>query len=230
MAHLPQIRIAGMMRVKNESRWIEESVKSLAAICYCVYILDDHSTDGTQEKIIRVGTEIKNACRVFLVRSPFHGWDESRDKNFLLGHVLYGNPDWVLCVDGDEVITQPLLLASTAVTAPSNVQALSVRIQYLWNDNKHIRVDGPYGNFWRSSMFRVAGLERGFSSSKLGGGRNLHIGNAPHGLHVEKSAVYVKHYGYMFAEDREKKRLLYGSAMYPRLDGEPELQEWEWVD
>jgi glycosyltransferase involved in cell wall biosynthesis len=43
------MRFVGMLRVKNEQRWIARVIESILPLCEYVYILDDHSTDGTPE-------------------------------------------------------------------------------------------------------------------------------------------------------------------------------------
>jgi len=224
------VRIAGMMRVKNEFPWIEESIRSIAPLCRTIHVLDDHSTDGTLEILAKLRGRNPHGCHVDGIPSPFRGWDEARDKNFLLGTVLENEPDWILCIDGDEVLVDKgnkgNSLQECAALALPEVQALALKIVYLWDSPHQIRVDGRYGRFWRSSLFRVKGLERGFSSSTHGTGRNLHCGNAPHGLHAIELPITLKHYGYMLKEDRERKKVLYGDSMYPRLEGEPELKNF----
>ncbi len=70
------------MRVKNEQLHIYEVIASVLPLCRRIFVFDDHSTDGTPEICHRFGE------RVSLFPSPFEGLDESRDKNFLLKHVV----------------------------------------------------------------------------------------------------------------------------------------------
>ena len=42
-------KIVGIYRVKNESRFIEQSLKSVMDICTEIIILDDNSSDDTVE-------------------------------------------------------------------------------------------------------------------------------------------------------------------------------------
>jgi glycosyltransferase involved in cell wall biosynthesis len=97
--------ILGLLRIKNEARWIDRVVRSISPICEKVIILDDHSTDGTQQ--------ICRAAGATVIESQFSGCDESRDKDFLLTKAFelvpnkykVGVPDspwWALLIDGDE--------------------------------------------------------------------------------------------------------------------------------
>ena len=146
--------------------------------------------------------------------SPFEGLDESRDKNFLLKHVVQVRPEWVLWIDGDEVLERsgPEQLAAATRSGGAGVAAFALRISYLWDDPRHVRVDGVYGRFTRPSFFRL----RGQSFPRLrfpatGRGGNLHCGNVPVGLtgRLVELGVRLKHYGYMNRERRQAKYAWY---------------------
>jgi hypothetical protein len=51
--------IIGLLRIKNEARWIARVVRSIQPVCGRILIFDDHSTDGTPEICESLG------CRVF---------------------------------------------------------------------------------------------------------------------------------------------------------------------
>jgi glycosyltransferase involved in cell wall biosynthesis len=102
------------MRVKNEARWIRRSIESIRPLCETVVVFDDNSTDETAD-----------ICRsmdgVLLVRSPYTTLDEIRDKNDLLLKVSQFVPDWVVMIDGDEIL--------------ANGEYLRDRLQaVVWND------------------------------------------------------------------------------------------------
>jgi glycosyltransferase involved in cell wall biosynthesis len=196
------VKIEGMMRVKNEERWIREAVDSLfGGLCRSVHVLDDSSTDSTRHKL-------ENHSLVFTHRSPFSGLDEQRDKNYLLGLTLQNRPDWIIHIDGDEVIDQGAaeIIRHYAETCSPEVQAFVFKVDYLWDRSNQYRVDGRYNTFWRGSMFRVKGLTRGFKSTAWGNGANLHCLNIPAGItNAIQVPVRLKHYGYMDRVDRLKK-------------------------
>lgn len=194
-------RVIGMMRVQNEARWIVESITSILPLCAQVLVLDDHSMDDTIKLV-------QALPKTQVIPSPFTGWDESRDKNFLLGLALMKFPDWVLCIDGDEVLEEngaEYLQENLSRMESTDFQGIEFPIAYCWGTKNTIRTDGHFGTFHRVSMFRPE-VDHGFRTTVHSGNRNLHCGNAPNSLrsyfmHEPK----IKHYGYMLLEDRQRK-------------------------
>ncbi len=39
--------ILGMLRIKDEARWIERVLRSMLPVCERIFVFDDHSTDDT---------------------------------------------------------------------------------------------------------------------------------------------------------------------------------------
>jgi glycosyltransferase involved in cell wall biosynthesis len=209
------VKIFGMMRVRNETRWIRDSVDSALAVCERVFVLDDHSGDGTAEICAAMGD------RVTVIPSPFEGLDEARDKDFLLAQVVKGGPpDWVLALDGDEVLeagSVPKIL--DAVRNWPGVSLLRFRIAYLWDSPDQARVDGVYGRFARPSCFRLRGQKVSrlvFRRKGPPGAPNFHCSSFPTGLigRTVNTDVWIRHYGYMTREDRLRKY-----AWYRERDG-----------
>jgi hypothetical protein len=195
------------MRVKNESKNIADVISSVLPLCQNILVFDDHSNDETSEICRSFGE------RVQIFTSPFQGLDEARDKNFLLNKVIEVGPEWVLWIDGDEVLERsgPQRMIDAADKS-NGVAAFSLQIAYVWNDSQHIRVDGIYGRFARPSFFRLKGQAVSrlqFPATKRGG--NFHCGNIPHGLtgRVRELDVRLKHYGYMTQEQRQSKYCWY---------------------
>lgn len=198
------MRVAAMLRVKNEARWIKRVVEAALRVCQRAYVLDDHSTDGTFEIL----DAMPNVC---VYPSPFEGLDETRDKDYILGFVNKSEWDWVLAVDGDEE-----LLASDAPVLLEWMQhsqhhALTLQVIYLWNDDQTIRTDGVYSRMCRPSAFRPSHGERFVSTNAHG---NLHCTNVPYNLiHGSiRCPVRLLHYGYMHQDDRLRKFAYYNDV------------------
>jgi hypothetical protein len=201
-------RFLGAMRIKDEARWLKEVLTRALDLCSEVYVLDDHSTDETPLICQSFGS------RVRLFRSPFAGLNEARDKNYLLEKLIAARPDWVLWIDGDEVLEQQgaEMLRAAVADGAGDVAALRLRIAYLWDDRRQVRVDGLWGRFMRPSFFRLQGqpLDRlKFRSTDSGG--NFHCGNIPLGLvgEVRPIEVRLKHYGYLSRRQRQAKYVWY---------------------
>lgn len=194
------MRVLGLLRVKNEARWIERALRSIMPLCELVIVMDDHSTDETAAICAAIP-------EVTVLPSPFSGLDEIRDKNWLLDQVKPLNPEFIVFIDGDEILapgSQPRLLAEMQNPLAT---CLSLRILYLWNDEQTVRMDGVYGDFHRESVFRPNATR--FVSN--GNGGHFHCGNVPAGNRGGRRVLDVPllHLGYMDRADRERKWKFY---------------------
>ncbi len=188
--------IAGMLRIKNEARWIARVIASILPLCERVIVMDDHSDDGTPE--ICAGFD-----QVTVLPSPFTGLDEARDKQWLLGHAMELRPKWILCIDGDEELEPGAADRIGAVLQQSRPCAYSLRVAYLWDSPDQVRTDGVYGRFYRPSLFYASPASH-FCST--GNGGNFHCGNVPwSGIPARILNATLLHYGYMERADRIRK-------------------------
>lgn len=213
----------GMLRCKNEERWLEQTLRPLLKICETVYVLDDHSTDGTSDII-------KGAADCVYVPYPFTGLDESRDKTYLLNILMgvqFREHDWVICIDGDEEICDAdlgkLMETGSRKQGGTEVVSYSFQILTLYDSPDQIRVDGPYAKMLRPSMFRLIKPGMTFKSNARHGG-GFHCSNVPADIGFatrthDPEPVRVKHYGYMDKVDRERKYKFY-------VEHDPGYESW----
>jgi glycosyltransferase involved in cell wall biosynthesis len=184
--------ITGLLRVRNESRWIHRVVASLRPLCDQVIVMDDHSSDRTAAICAALP-------RTKVLTSPFDGLDETRDKNWLLGQAP-ARTDWIVMIDGDEILLPGR--EDEIRAAMGRGDAIGLRVLYAWDSEDLIRVDGVYGAFRRASIFRNSGAR--FESRARGG---FHCGNAPAALRhdAEQINVPLLHLGYRDRTDRIRK-------------------------
>lgn len=210
--------VLGVMRIKNESEWIRQSIESQLPVCDKVLVLDDHSTDDTRDIVRMFG------ARTALVQSPFEGVNEGRDKRFLLDVAVRAQPGWVLWIDGDEVLERTAPDVLRGEFARSQFSSLSFQVLYFWNYLDVYRSDGCYESFWRRSAFRVRGQDAGaFHFPSAGGEADLHNGgNCPQGIlgANASSRARIKHYGYLRPEERHRK-----FEWYNRIDPNNEAED-----
>ena len=210
--------VLGIMRVRNESERIRQSIASQLPICDKILVLDDHSTDSTRDILRGFGE------RVAVHESTFEGVNEGRDKEFLLAAAIAVNPEWVLFIDGDEVLEALAPVILKPEMASKQACAYSLHVIYFWDHDDKYRVDGVYANLHRASLFRLRGQPHDKLHFLKGRGEaNLHNGgNCPQGLvgdhHV--SGCRIKHYGYMRPEERQRKYELYN-----RIDPNNEAED-----
>lgn len=194
------VKIAAMLRVKNEGRWIERVLKSIEPLCNYIAVLDDHSTDNTFAIAQSRGLDSGN--EYLLIRSEFEGLNETRDKNYLLKRIMdWCNPDWVLHIDGDEELEPAGVEAIRAAVMSQKAKAYALQVLYLWNDEHTIRTDGIFGKFVRQSLFNTRVTNGLFNPTAHGQGTaaNLHCTNVPEDLRYETviSTARLLHYGYI---------------------------------
>jgi len=199
------MNVVGMVRVRNGETHITRCLHSMLRACNSIVVMDDHSTDRTQEMLD------SHAPHVQWFKSPFQGLNEARDKTFLLrtitrGRNYKGPVDWVVAMDADEVLLDPLELRHCLES--TEAPALSRRILTLWDSPNQIRTDGIYGNLWRPSIFRPA-MTDGIWHQASSHGPNFHCGSVPTDLLSQAvncdPEVRVLHYGSMLQEDRVTK-------------------------
>lgn len=197
-----------MIRVRNEARWIGRALASIMPICERIFVLDDHSDDETAAICMSIPS-------VVMLRSPFEGLNESRDKNWILDLVQHTeHPDWIIAIDGDEVLQpESVPLIRAALNTP--MRCISFRVRYLWDREDQVRVDRVYGQFARQSMFRP-GKER-FTGTAPG----FHTGNVP--MSLWGSCCYpgasLLHLGYRDTADRVRK-----FQWYSKMDPDNEIE------
>jgi glycosyltransferase involved in cell wall biosynthesis len=181
--------ITGLLRVRNEARWIGRVVASLFPLCGRVLVMDDHSDDGTPELCAAIPG-------VTVLHSPFDDLNETRDKNWLLDRAP-ADTDWIVMIDGDEIMMPGH--EDEIRYAMTRADAIALRVLYAWDYEDRIRTDGVYGQFRRASIFR-AGAGR-FEGNSAGG---FHCGNAPASLRYGalQTDVPLLHLGYRDRADR----------------------------
>ena len=229
--------VFGMLRIRNENRWIRQVIEAALPLCERIFILDDHSTDATPEICAEMGE------RVTVINSAFEGFDESRDREYLLSRLLnsvgdnhlcgdVNSPFWALAIDGDELLDKAGVVAIRETLAATPYHAFKLPIRYLWNSDlslvttpghRKVRMDGVYQHFARPSVFRLMNRNFRFQRTPFGNGANFHCSSIPqellHAAHVLIPGAPLWHFGYNYCEDRIRKY-----AWYNQMDpnNEPE--------
>ena len=168
-------KIVVMYRVKNEERWIEQSIKSVYDFCDEIVVFDDNSSDNT-----------KKICTQFDKVVDIHSktdssFDESRDRNFLLDMGLKRKPDVLLSLDGDEIF-----LPNSGKIIEEEIDILHVeehvfefQLFTLWDSFNRIRTDGAFSSFWQKRMFRLKDQPSDLKINDSPYPGNFHCGSIP---------------------------------------------------
>lgn len=168
-------KIVAMYRLKNEERWIKQSIESIYDFCDEIVILDDNSTDNTKkicsqfDKVIEIHTKTDSS------------FDEARDRNFLLNMALKRKPDVLLSLDGDEIFlpnSDKIIHEEIDILYP-NSQVFEFQLLTLWDDSNKIRFDGLSSSFWHKRMFRLKEQPSNLKIFDSPYSGNLHCGSIP---------------------------------------------------
>lgn len=121
---------------KNEDWIIKKTLSVLTNFCDKIIILDDSSTDKTEE-ICKSFEKV-----VFHKRKPrehIYQREEAKGLNELFNLVCQNNPDYILLLDADEIPTPSFINFLNNID--KSVNAWSVRFINLFKDSKHYRKD-----------------------------------------------------------------------------------------
>jgi Glycosyl transferase family 2 len=202
------VNIVGAIRVKNEARWIKRVVDAMSPLCQRIVVLDDHSDDDT--------ATICDDLECDVISSPFEHLNEAGDKNFLISRC--GSADWILMMDGDEVLLPDGVDMIRKCAQQSTALAFSFHILYAWDREDQIRTDGIYRDFWRGRMFRPVSGSR-FEGKAPG----FHCYSVPPLQRASEQRIpgRVLHLGYLHRADRIRKY-----QWYNRMDPNNEAEDW----
>lgn len=230
--------VFGMLRIKDEGRWIRAVIEAALPLCERIFILDDHSTDATPEICAEMGE------KVTVINSTFEGFDESRDREYLLSRLLnsvgdnhlcgdVNSPFWALAIDGDELLDDAGVENIRATLQNTPYHAFKLPIRYLWNSDlslvnhpgcRSVRMDGVYEHFARPSVFRLMNRNFRFQRTPFGNGANFHCSSIPqellHASHQLIPGAPLWHLGYNDRDHRVKK-----FHWYNKLDPNNEAED-----
>jgi glycosyltransferase involved in cell wall biosynthesis len=207
------MNVVAIYRVKNEARWIRESIQRTLQVANTVLVLDDGSSDDTAT----VAATTAESVMVYEKNGILNwGLDEAKDREFLLRKAVSYRADWIISIDGDEVLTPTAITQVKTILESSKRGAYFFRVAYLWNGPGLERVDGVYGNIQVPILYAVHSRDPAqLACRRTVHGGNFHCGRLP--AHYNFPSYYtppealIKHYGYMLPEDRARKHAFYRS-------------------
>ncbi|TSA16792.1 MAG: glycosyltransferase [Nitrosopumilales archaeon] len=205
---LLDLNIVAMYRIKNQERWLEHSLKQTSEICKEIVVLDDGSTDST----------LKICKRFPKVVDIYHQeglcFDETRDKNILLKMALKRHPDFIMVIDGDEVIMpnmKEVLFEDLTILHP-DANVFEFRALDMYKNPNQFQINNPTTNYLAKYLFRVKGQPTDLYYSNTSYPGNMHCSHIPQSIGLEKAArsrVKILHYGYYDDELRQAKYNFY---------------------
>jgi glycosyltransferase involved in cell wall biosynthesis len=168
-------KVVVMYRLKNEERWIKQSIKSIYNFCDEIVIFDDNSTDKTKkicnqfDKVVDISTKADSL------------FNESQDRNLLLNMALKRKPDLLLSLDGDEIFLpgSEKILSEEVNILYSEDNVFEFQLLTLWDSPNQIRWDGLSSSFWQKRMFRLKDQPPNLKINDSPYPGNFHCGSIP---------------------------------------------------
>ena len=207
------MKIHGMALLRNEAnKWLDDFLIRYRQLCDKIVILDDCSTDDTI-KICNNYLEIKNK-KYEIHKNDTCIWEENevkaRKKLFDLTIAKAEHEDWIICLDGDELLVWghvnyvKYCLNHISKTYPlENIDGLGFKLFDMWS-NTHYRQDKWWtGHFryWPMAIRYDKNINYEWTNKKL------HCGRFPYNSakKMNPSNIPIKHMGWSTEELRQFK-------------------------
>jgi glycosyltransferase involved in cell wall biosynthesis len=186
-------KIIAMYRIQNEERWIEKSLEETSKVCQEIVILDDCSTDNT----VNICKKFPKVVDIYERKEPLP-LDEVRDKKIVWNLALKRNPEYVLALDGDEILAphSKEILFEELTNYPNEI-VFSFQFLDMYEKPNQYRIDG---DFKKIAQIRLMKINE--NTVKIEHVESGYSGNA-HSLHIPptkfvpiRSNIKILHYGY----------------------------------
>ena len=193
-------------------RWLEDVLKQLHwvdDVCVCL----NNPDPKTKELVYKYADLIHEDNREW-------GREQWRIKQDFLDVVRnLAMPDWIWCLDADEIFDPRFDRKMAEEMASGQDVAWYFWCMQLWNEPGRVRMDLSFPNIRFYKLVPELGLH--FLAQAL------HCGLAPKYAYRfgSQSGLWFKHYGLMKAEDRAKK-----VARYDRYDPDAKFKGKTWYD
>lgn len=191
---------------KNEEWIIKKTLSILTKFCDKIIILDDNSTDKTEE-ICNSFKKVQFIKRI--KRKNIWNREEAKGLYKLFLNCSKYNPDYILFLDADEIPTPNFTNFFNNIN--KNIEAWSIRMINLQKDEKHYRIDNfitklgtiinhnPFlNNGWRKTVLLKYNKNKKYTYNlKIQKGGTSKYHPLPQNLNNVQNTenIYIIHYG-----------------------------------
>lgn len=224
------MNLVASLIVRNEmSRYLEPCVNHLLTYCNEVRVVDDNSDDGTFEWL-----DEQDRVNVIRNTGPAFYEHEAQARQLLYEHVFAASPDYVLAIDADEVVGDPLLIRQACQQGQPVYTLSLIEIWSATEDSLQVRIDGlwkartvpilykPQAGWKIRNKQLACGREplevvKMYGRARPTGSSLLHLGWACSSERVARAARYDVHDGGRFHQDRHLQSILWQEQKDRRL-------------
>jgi len=190
-----------MMLVRNEAdRYLKEVLESVK-FCDEFVILDDASTDDT----VKICKEILDGKPLKIISNPVSQFNnEIVLRKQLWDMAIETNPDWLLCLDADEMFEKEAQYRIRTLIDQPTYDWYGFRLFDMWDKN-HYR-DDVYWTAHKRYWITLTRYQPKFQYKWLEQGH--HCGRFPYNIDKlpgRGDSLRIKHLGWMREEDRKAK-------------------------
>lgn len=121
---------------KNEEFIIHKTLTALSTFCYKIIIVDDNSTDKTEE-ICKSFEKVEFHKRP--VKKDWRLREDGKQRQEIINFIKPYNPDYCLFLDADEIPSPDIINFINNIDTKINLWKLPW--VHLWKDENHYRVD-----------------------------------------------------------------------------------------
>lgn len=200
-------RITLAMTVCNEAdRYLRLVLQQAKSIVDDAVIIDDGSTDGTPKLINEVLKDIP--FKLIQNQKSLFRKNESELRQLLWYETIKTNPDWILCLDADEIFEDKAITKIREMVNQEDFDYYSFRLYDFW-DEHHYREDPLWSAHYRYHIILVR-YQPNFTYSW--NSNPLHCGRFPFNVTLLpglQSPLRIKHLGWINPYNRLKKYLRY---------------------
>jgi len=213
--------IAGLMRVRNESLLIKETLDHLSRVVDSIYVLDDHSTDNTVE-ICKNHPKVRNTIEENKYSGPHMPTNEGIHRQRLVDCARKdAKYDWFIYIDADERFDDEFIRDIHQLTEQTDYDAICLMLYdfYITDTDKNLVYNGnlselrPYcGTEYRNTLI----LYRNISSFHYPYGMTT---REPVGFKENRvfySNYKIKHYGKAISIEEWERKVDWYIQHYPR--------------
>jgi len=223
-----------MLMVKNEAdRYLRDMLDSASQYVDEIVILDDNSTDQT----FSICASYPKVVRLERVKETDFATNESAPRIRLFEMTRETNPDWIICLDADEIMENRFIKeVQTLIDNPGGNYWFGIVFHHFWHSLTHYRVDKLWKPVAGPRMFKfLHDYKYEWRQSRL------HCGSLPQNVFAMRgtnTAYRVKHLGYADGPKRTRQKYEWyiardpNSELCPRshydsmLDPNPVLKRW----
>lgn len=199
-----QHKLTLMMIVRNESgRFLEETISAIKPCLSNVVILDDNSDDDTVEICERC---LKGVPHKIIKNKESNFAKEYIARELLWKETIKTNPEWIICLDADEVLEEKAVKIIPELLKNPVADAYSFPLYDMW-DETHYR-DDRYWHAHNSFMPTMLRFQPKYRYSRFLH-TNQHCGRFPkNAFDFIINCDYplrIKHLGWLRDEDKQRK-------------------------